>query len=391
MVKFVFYMLLVAVGAACGKNEPSFIGSIPFKGEVIDILTEDLNHDGQMDVMMTTHGYNASGISYQSKKRQFSEASMTSEVGFHPATMMRWPGEESLYIMNAEGDNQLYTMTIDAGSSLKKIANTQIKAPVQSVLFRWPGWDQGMAVSSFKDDTISLFKGLKPEELTFDEFQQFKASQGDGPSFLGLGDLTVLDADKNGWDEIYYPVGAIRQVRRLQSLDGAVPRESELIATLELGVPEKILSADLDHDGYIDLLIPDSVPGGWVHLMMNDGTGHFKEALFPSLLPNSEFKSFAIKMNKDGSHSLLMAEVNTISLLKFPSTWKEGQSVESVTVPKAFPEVNQAVLLKDLDGDGEDDALIGLDRAHTGVGVRVIYGPLRKNLTTLNDNKWVIN
>ena len=393
MLKSSILVLFYFLQVACDGHKPSYVGDIPFVGEAMEVLVKDINQDGMQDLLLMSHGYNKAQILYQTKKREFGKVVEVTDVGFHPGLMMDWGTPSKSLLLNGEGTNSLVSYAPDDVLGIKRQAEMILKAPVQSTSFHVEGWEeQSLAISSFRDDKIALFRGLDPQTLSYKTRYEFNASKGEGSSFLAVGHLKSFDADRDGSDEIYYSVGILGQVRRIHfESNGDVPKSSELVAEVSVGIPEVLLTADLNDDGSLDLIVPDLVPGGWLHVLMNDTKGHFSEVEFPNLLPNKELQSFSINKSPDGSHQLLIVGVNEVSLLTFPKTWTTGVPVSILTIPRKYTEAALSSALSDLDGDGVTDALIGLDRATLGLGARVIYGPLTEHFQELVSKKWIFD
>jgi len=368
---------------------PVFQRYLEFSQSPYALLTHDLDGNGLDDIVLISHGGNQASVWRQKEKRQLSAGVSSESVGFHPGFLMPWPGRRTL-LLGAEGDNEIRQLALGEDGSLIKTAGIPEPKAVELQRFQWPGWGESLVVRPFLQDELVLLRHFNPDTLEFTDRQVLPMSS-QRPSLLVPGRLTVLDADRDGIDEIYYGLGVVRQVRRLLYPGPDKPLErSELVATLTSGHPQEILTADLNQDSYPDLLVPDSLPNGWLHVFMNDGTGQFNEVSLPNLLPRQELQGFALARDHDGSLLVLINATQQVHLLRFPEKWVgDAAQIQLRSVPKPAEEASVIASLTDLDQDGWLDAIASLDRPEDSAWL--CYGPLWDNFAELNRRGFVLD
>jgi len=387
-----FAMLIVAVVVLTmgwRYRHPDYQQTLNFPMGPYALLTKDLDGNGSPDVVLVSHGENQATVWLQKEKRQFGIGVRSESVGFHPGFMLSWP-DRSDVLLGAEGENEIRQLALDENGSLIKTAAMPGPKAVELQRFQWPGWGESLVVRPYLQDELVLLRQFNPDTLTYSHRQVLPMSS-QRPSLLVPGRLTVLDADRDGVDEIYYGLGVVRQLRRLVYPGPDKPLErSELVAKLTSGHPQEILTADFNQDSYPDLLVPDSLPNGWLHVFMNDGKGQFNEVPLPNLLPRQELQGFALARDHDGSLLLLINATRQLHLLRFPEKWVgDAAQIQLRSVPKPAAEASVIASLTDLDQDGWLDAIASLDRPKDSTWL--CYGPLWENFADLNRRGFVLD
>lgn len=378
MIRFgVAAMGMIAVIAAngCRWQGPDYQHMVPFVTGVYGLLVEDIDLDGRQDLLMTTHGGNTAQAWFQKTPRRFVAGPLIGDVGFHPGQFMRWvKSDKPLYLLNAEGSNQLINFSPTTEGGLKKLGSVGEHAPVQSVEFRWPGWGTSLAITPYRSDGLILLRDIDRETLEYKERIVVPMSQ-EKPTIREAGLVDAADLDGDGIEELIFTVGINQEVMKIAYPEDR-PLQVERLAKLpRKGVPNEVLISDLNGDKAPDLVVPDKVPGGWLHILLNDGAGHLTEYPLKNPFPGQELQKFSVGMGPDGKNLLLIAGTEAIHLVTLPTQWKDSSiKLDSQTVKREQREACQALSLKDLDGDGNLDAVVGLSR--NGEGAWVVYGPL---------------
>lgn len=345
------------------------------------LLMVDLDGNGLKDVVAVSHGGNIGSVHLQTPPRRYRLADVTAEVGFHPWRLLTWPETGDL-LEAAEGEGEIRKFHWTPEEGLALTGQLKEGRPGDLKRFNWPGWGDGLVVSPYLKDELVFYKQFAIDNLAAVERLVFPMS-AHRPSLLIPGAVKVLDADGDGIDELYYTLGIIRQVRRIvyPGPDKA-PASSELVAYLPAGHPEQILSADLDEDGDTDLVVPESMPGGWLHVLLNDGHGHFSVETPPNPFGSQEWQSFGLARDHDGHNVLLLWGTRQLSLMRLPRSWPASQDdLMALTLPKQQSEAALVAVLEDLDNDGWLDAALGRDGAENAAWI--IYGPLWENISEM--------
>ena len=385
-------LTLLGVGfyAANGRvDHPEFQLKLPFSQTPYALWAQDLDDNGRPDLILVSHGQNQAAVWRQTGPREFEQETLSTEVGFHPGYLLGWPQRKDL-LLGAEGEGEIRRLALDEQGMLRRVASIPEAQAVELLRFEWPEWGPSLLVRPFLQDQLVLLRDFNPETLQFAQRQVLPlASQR--PSLMIPGRLTRLDADQDGVEEIYYGIGVARQVRRLvYPGPGKALDHSNMVARFNSGHPQEIHTADFNGDGFPDLLVPDSLPNGWLHILMNDGHGQFTETPLDNLLPRQELQGFALKREQDGNNLLLVNATRHVHLLKFPAGWSgEAGKVEVLSVPKPAPEASVIAELTDLDQDGWLDAIISLDRDKDSVWL--CYGPLWDHFAELQRRNFKLN
>jgi hypothetical protein len=119
---------------------------LPFAASASDVLVEDVDGDGRLDIVFTSHGENFSQIFFQREARGFEAGPHIMAVGFHPGNLIKLPiAERSAYLMSAEGDGRLYTLEAAEDGSLAVVAQARYLPPASRPPFAglaggWASW-----------------------------------------------------------------------------------------------------------------------------------------------------------------------------------------------------------------------------------------------------------
>ncbi|UHD14529.1 FG-GAP repeat domain-containing protein [Thiocapsa bogorovii] len=354
---------------------------LPFNAIAFDVLADDIDGNGLLDLAFTTHHASYTQVFLQTSPRVFAPGPKIEEVGFHPGDLMRLPGEDPrLYLMNAEGVNALRVFEPGPGGSLGLVAQMNAPAPRVSAFFRWPDAGLGLAVAPFAQSTLLLIKDFKgataARGLAYGLQLDSQLSQ--------IHQVAAADLDGDGSDEILFPEPRSHRLNVVRAPSGDDVPTIEVLWTFEQGgMPRHIVVADADGNGTPDLLVPDEVATpsrrAQVNVLLNDGTGQLTPVSipFPSTGENAKgvkgIRSIAFGQDEDGAGYLLAAAETHLALMRIPQGWS-GEALESRILPFAPVGVIRKMLLVDLDGDGALDAVLG--RTGSSDSGYILYGPL---------------
>jgi hypothetical protein len=148
---------------------------VPFEGAASEVLVDDVDANGMLDLVFTTHGGNHTQVFYQRQPRVFEAGPKVTTVGFHPGNLTRVPTVENpLYVMSAEGESRLLTLTPDPEQSFAVVSEAAIPFPRFALPFQWPGWGLGIAAASFSPPSVLLLKGFDPLDATADRLTRLR-------------------------------------------------------------------------------------------------------------------------------------------------------------------------------------------------------------------------
>lgn len=391
--------LLIAVFlAACRSHEPmlagaegtfSFQQSLPFEGAPFDILADDVDGDGRPDIILVSHGGNYAQVFLQKGPRNFTPSSRVPEVGFHPGEVIRLPFDRRLYLAAGEGSNQLILFEPGPSGKFEVAGRLPETAPRYATAFRWPGWGMSLAVSPFQKDFLVLLKDIDVPQGHVAARLTVPLSER-GTSLHRPGRLVSADIDGDGVDELLFTTertNSLWMIRHPEKADEGV--RPILIRDFRMGTPNQVVVTDLNGDKALDLVVPNQTEPFQIHVLLNDGHGAFKDASPLSFPTTMGIREVAASKDRDGLNYLVAVGYGTVAIYRFPQSWDGGTPVPMRSVPMAKKEASQDLVLKDLDGDGWLDAIVG--RSHREIGAWILYGPLWEHIELLAARQFLLN
>ncbi|QIK38609.1 VCBS repeat-containing protein [Caldichromatium japonicum] len=365
---------------------------MPFAAPAHNLLVDDIDGDGRPDLALTSHHQNYTQVFYQRAPRQFLPGRQIDAVGFHPGELMRYPftTDRRLYIMNAEGVNRLLVFEPDRNGDLHLIAELGAKAPRSGTFFNWPAWGKGIALTPFAESAIYLVKDFDPLSGHFGGSAELPFR----PSGTYAHAVSAADIDHDGSDELFFSNTLSNVVSIIrQPPPGAEPVIEPLWSFNPGGRPEKVIPADIDQDGDIDLLIPDAtdkrpLDRTDINVLLNDGQGRF--ALAPIQFPSRHRSAGGITgiqeldfaKDRDGYGYIAAAGYEAVVFMRIPAGWK-GETPQSRSVPlQGIQAITRACLI-DIDGDGWLD--LAFSRTHDQISGVILWGPLWEHAKQLVD------
>lgn len=353
---------------------------LPFDGVVFDVLADDFDSDGQLDLAFTSHSQSYTQIFYQRNPRAFEAGPKIEEVGFHPGDLMRIPSEDGpLFLMSAEGSNALRVFEPAADGALALVSELGAPSPRVATVFNWSDGALNLAVGPFGRNTIVLVTEFDPATGKRGVAYQLPLES----ALSQIHQVAAADLTGDGIDEIVFPEPRTNRIYVIRAPKGDDVPAVETLWTFDgLGWPRNVTLVDFDQDGDIDLLVPDEVanPDGGVagiNALMNNGGGGFAIARIPfptrDGAPVRGVRSIAVGLDRHGNQLMLAASETDLALMQIPQGWS-GEPVESRLVSFARREGIRRMLMTDVDGDGHLDAVIGLTgAADSGL---LLWGPL---------------
>lgn len=399
-------MILALHLLGCDPNSPgeraaqAEIERLPFDAAVFDILADDFDNNGLVDLALTTHTGSFTQIFYQREPRNYIAGGRIENVGFHPGDLLRLRSggpSTPLYLMNSEGENAIRIFRASDNLGLEQVAEVGAPAPRVATEFSWPDRGRGLAFGPFARNTIFVITGFRPLEGARGPAYELPL-----PSSLSrIHQIAAADLDKDGSDEILF-VDATKSSLHAVS----APDEDDLptIHTLwrfdEGGRHRLVLPADINQDGRLELLVPEEIApkerDGSPRVTVFDV--NTDNRLVPMTLSfdsredddNTDPATFARGFNaidfavdKTGEGLLLLTSENEVILALVPEGW-DGEALATRRISFGARSGVRKALLRDLDGDGWLDAVIGLTTAR-GSNV-IIYGPLWEGAARLRDS-----
>jgi hypothetical protein len=146
--------------------------------------------------------------------------------------------------------------------------------------------------------------------------------------------------------------------------DGYILKETAIIAALDgLSVADAALG-DLDGDSDLDLVIAaspteaKSMDGTLVLVLLNNGAGSFSDS--GQRFPAADSNSLAMgDLDSDGDLDILLGYASGVMLLMNQGGIQAGQAGSFTTADSAISGgLKRSVFLSDMDGDGDQDALL---------------------------------
>lgn len=375
--------------SACNLDfGPAYQRLLSFDGGLAyGLFADDLDADGLKDIMIISHAANHGRVHLQKSDRKFIKSQDLS-LGFHPGLLYEWPElqGERRFLLSAEGSNGVWIYQVDKAGVLRKTGDIPEHAPIQTVRFDWPDWEGSLAVRPYQSSEIVLWRQFDPLALKYKQRLVLPLTQSK-PTLWDAGSLVVADIDADQRNELLFTNGFGRGIMKIAYPQNNEVPKAELIARLDNGVPNQILLADLNGDKAQDLLVPEKLPGDWMTALINDGHGSFTKQQLKNPVPGEELQGFDIKSEKDGYQYLLVGSTSKIHLMRFkPNPDSIMADLQISTIPRQEREPCFSVLLDDLDGDGWQDAVVGL--ARPGYGAWVVFGPLWKHFQDMEKKQF---
>lgn len=385
---------------------PSVLQDIPFAGPAFDVLVDDVDGDGRLDLIFTSHRGNYSQVFYQRSRRRFVAGPRIEAVGFHPGEFVRLPDEQrKLYLMNAEGINQLLVMEPAEAGGLSVVSSGPGPQPRYATAFNWPDWGLGLAVVPVGVSKVVLVKNFDPETGQVEDAVTLPMEH----TYIQGGRIIAADLDGDGIDELVLATSLTHDVLVIRyPQPGAKPRIELLWHNVEGGRARHVQAADINQDGAIDLILADETRKDKtgrteVNILLNNGQGQFTPVRltyplslekvysvpeiqgFEKYMPGIRAVDFGV--DKDGSRYLFAAGYETFTLFRLPENWPEG-AAESRTLKLARTAPSEEAVIRDVDGDGWLDIVVA--RARTKNAGLVIYGPLWEHFSELAEQDVVV-
>lgn len=362
---------------------PISVLDLPFGGAASDVLVDDVDGDGRLDLAFTSHGENFTQVFYQREARVFEPGPAVESVGYHPGNLLRLPLEDrASYLMSAEGEGRLLTMEHGPGGGLDVVAEARVRYPRFAAAFDWPGWGMGIAVAPFSPASVILLKNYDPHAASASTLLDFSLRGTAYP----LDSMTIADLNGDGADEIILPIkqtGTLRVIRYPGA--DAQPEIETLWDTQRFGPVKHVVAADVNGDGLVDLLAPEESPKpdgpdvALINLLINNGEGGFDlvELPFPAP-PRSEggmpgIRALDTGLDRDGLRYVFASGYDAFVLFQLSGN-RALPDTEFRRIAFAGKEGNFKAVLRDIDGDGWLDAVVARGR-DVDAGL-VIFGPL---------------
>lgn len=370
------------------ESHPPVSNSLPFQSAPFALLTDDFDGNGRIDIAAVSHGASYAQIFFQDNRRHFSPGQKIDAVGFHPGDLIKLPGNPPSYLMAAEGENALFLMKPTVDGDLKKVGTLKEMAARHAAVFQWPGWGVSLAVSPFQKDYLVLLKDLDSGQVAATERILIPLSDKH-PSIQRVDYVTVADVDGDRIDEILFASRTTNQLWMLKYPRKGDEIRPSLVHKFKQGAPIQVLALDVNGDSWPDLIVPNQTKPYQIHVLINDGAGHFQEFTSLPFPTKVGIRRAAAGSDRDGSKYLLAAGYGAIELYRFPEKWNGRAKVPAVTLPMVHQEGVQAIVLRDVDGDGWLDGIVGRGRGGKDTdGVWIIYGPLWEHFAELADEKF---
>lgn len=343
---------------------------LPTQG-VIHVLVDNLTNDGRQDLIFTSHNNNQVLVYRQVMPRRFEDGKNQDISGFHPNDTILLSSNPKRYLINAEGEGQLKVVKVGADGGFELVSERAQPAPRSSTPFFWPGWDLSLAIAPYSGRTVTLLRGLNPENGEVKE--AYSLAIGNEPKQVRLVDL-----NGDGVGELVLAARLTNEVWVIDYPGMDKAPVSRRLWSFEKGWPRHVLPFDIDRNGSMDLLVPMAVQQE-IAVLLNDGKGNFSEGKSISYPGRSGIHVLTTAQDRDGVRYLLAGGVYTLVLYR--EIEDVPASFESVQLPLAsWP---NWVELKDVDGDGWLDAVTAMQSGPSFI----IYGPLWNNFAKLAENR----
>ena len=200
------------------------------------------------------------------------------------------------------------------------------------------------------------------------------------PSIREPNRLTLADINNDGIEEVLMALRISKEIMVVRYPGSSLKKKikkpvAEVLATNERwAMPNNIGVLDVDRKNGLDLLIPDEVMPGMLHILMNDGQGAFKEA--PDIALPEQQGAIAIEaaVEETPDHrSRGLVVLSSIAGLTLYEVTEAGLAApwRSWTIPNQRGRAAHRIEITDLDHDGEMDLVALYPK-----GLWVVEGPL---------------
>ncbi|HAO33881.1 MAG TPA: hypothetical protein DCQ84_13140, partial [Candidatus Competibacteraceae bacterium] len=231
-------------------------------------LVDDLDGDGRLDLLFTSHGGNMIRVFRQTATRRFEATDEQEIAGFHPNDTIALPGTPKRYVINAEGRSQLRVVAAQPDGRLTLISDYSQPHPLGTTPFSWPGWGPlSLAVAPYTGSSLTLLRDFNPEKGETKEAIKIATEADPQPARLA-------DLNGDGVPELVFPTFHGNKVWAIEHAGLEQAPGLRELASFKKGWPRQAVPFDLDQDGAMDLLVPMSVRPRIVGLL-NDGKGQF--------------------------------------------------------------------------------------------------------------------
>lgn len=338
--------------------------SLPVAGQAFAVVVDDVDQDGRQDLVVTNRGAGTAQALYQKAPRRFEAGPVAEVLGFHANELTRL-GNDHRYALSAEGEGQLKVLAPDGKGSLREIANRSQDAPFTTTAFAWPNWGLSLAVAPYQGSGWTLLRNFQPDTAKAEKEYVLGAEGHTIP-----GAVTAADTDGDGIVELLYTTRRSRTLWQVRyPKDDQVPKP-EAIWTAPVGAPRHLVVADLNGDGALDILLPLESERR-IAVLLNDGKGRFAPG--PELaVPGRAWgpSRLAIAQARDGTWLLVADTEQSLVLYRI----ERGNPYHYETIELPLDGSVSQLLLTDMDGDGEADLIVGLNKVQDSL--RILYGPL---------------
>ncbi len=242
--------------------------------------------------------------------------------------------------------------------------------------------DGQVDVVTVRNKHVRVLLNSGPPEHRLDE--AFTFSDGDLPYAYGghsFEGTAVLDADSDGWLDVFVSVGWTTNVLLLNPADGS--DDFDLIDLGDRGLPtdafnsDYAAAADFDADGDVDIVLRTQSVGNNVYL--NDGGAEFGPVSLELASVSKGSASFC-DLGEDGTLELLWSDTLE-SLARFYAYDASMTSFLDTGEPPFTPTGAREMICGDLDHDGSLDVFISDDDDDS-----ILWGPHFTHESLDNEN-----
>ena len=327
------------------------------------VLVDDLDGDGRLDLLFTSHGGNMLRVFRQTAARRFEATDEQDIAGFHPNDTIALPGAPKRYLINAEGKSLLRVTAAQPDGRLTLISDYSLPHPLGTTPFSWPDWGPlSLGVAPYTGSSVTLLRDFNPEKGQTRAAIEIATEADPQPARL-------VDLNGDKVPELVFPTFRTNKIWAIEHAGSEqAPRLREL-AAFKMGWPRHVVPFDLNQDGAMDLLVPMSVRPRIVRLL-NDGKGQFTRG-GPIPYPGST-GVHTLAVGQDAGGRYLLAGGSRALVLYRELKERPGDFETSVLARPDFTWPNRVELV-DVDGDQWLDAVVA-DQGEAQS--EVIYGPL---------------